>query len=77
MVRINSSLIKLHMTNLLEIKGNWNIIKGKLKQKYATLADSDLTWVDGKHDELLGRLQVKLGLSKEELDTFISESKNL
>ena len=65
------------MTNLLEIKGNWNIIKGKLKQKYATLADSDLTWVDGKHDELLGRLQVKLGLSKEELDTFISESKNL
>lgn len=77
MVRINSSFIKLHMTNLLEIKGNWNIIKGKLKQKYAALADSDLTWVDGKHDEMLGRLQVKLGLSKEELNTFISESKNL
>lgn len=77
MVRINSSLIELHMTNLLEIKGNWNIIKGKLKQKYAELTDSDLTWIDGKQDELLGRLQVKLGLSKEELDTFISENKNL
>lgn len=61
------------MINAEQIKGNWNIIKGKLKQKYANLSDNDLAWVDGKHDEMLGKLQVKIGLSKEELNKFISE----
>ena len=51
----------------LEIKGSWNEIKGKLKQKYADLTDDDLTFAEGKEDELLGRLQKKLGRSKEEL----------
>jgi uncharacterized protein YjbJ (UPF0337 family) len=48
-------------------KGNWNEIKGKLKQKYAQLTDDDLTYVDGKEDELLGRIQQKIGKSKEEI----------
>ena len=51
----------------LEIKGSWNEIKGKLKQKYADLTDDDLTFAEGKDDELLGRLQQKLGRTKEDL----------
>ena len=51
----------------LEMKGNWNELKGKLKQKYAQLTDDDLTFADGKDDELLGRLQAKLGRTKEDL----------
>ena len=54
------------MTNL-QFKGSWNEAKGKLKQKYGQLTDDDLTFVQGKDDELLGRLQQKLGKSKEEL----------
>jgi len=54
------------MTNL-QIKGSWNEVKGKLKQKYGQLTDNDLTFADGKEDELLGRLQQKLGKSKEDL----------
>lgn len=53
--------------NKYEIKGNWNEIKGKLKQKYGTLTDDDLTFAEGKEDEMLGRLQRKLGRSKEAL----------
>ena len=56
----------------LEIKGNWNEIKGKLKQKYAQLTDDDLTFSEGKDEELLGRLQKKLGESKEKLRDMIS-----
>jgi uncharacterized protein YjbJ (UPF0337 family) len=59
--------------NKLEIKGNWNEIKGKLKQKYAQLTDDDLTFAEGKEDELLGRLQQRLGKSKEEVRRAIEE----
>jgi uncharacterized protein YjbJ (UPF0337 family) len=48
-------------------KGQWNEVKGKLKQKYGQLADDDLSFAEGKEDELLGRLQKKLGKSKEAL----------
>ena len=58
------------MTNL-ELKGNWNEVKGKLKQKYGQLTDSDLHFAEGKEDELLGRLQQKLGKTKEDLRTEI------
>jgi uncharacterized protein YjbJ (UPF0337 family) len=58
--------------NTTELKGNWNEQKGKLKQKFATLTDNDLTFVEGKKDEMLGRLQIKLGKTKEELKTIIS-----
>lgn len=61
------------MTNLTEIKGNWLAIKGKLKQKFAILTDSDLLMVEGKQDELLGRLQERLGKTKEEMHKLISE----
>lgn len=53
--------------NTQELKGKWNEMKGKLKQRYANLTDDDLTYVDGKEDELYGRLQQKLGKTKEEI----------
>lgn len=57
--------------NTTELKGNWNEIKGKLKQKYADLTDNDLMYAEGKKDEMMGKLQVKLGKSKEELHELI------
>ena len=61
------------MKNITELEGNWNEIKGKLKQKYAMLTDNDLLLVEGKQEEMLGRLQSKLGKTKEELHKLISE----
>jgi uncharacterized protein YjbJ (UPF0337 family) len=58
----------------LEIKGNWNLLKGKLKQKYGDLTDDDLTYADGKEDEMLGKLQKKTGKTREEL---VKEINNL
>jgi uncharacterized protein YjbJ (UPF0337 family) len=51
----------------LKIKGAWNEVKGKLKQKYGDLTDDDLTFAEGKEDELYGRLQQKLGKTKDEV----------
>ena len=53
--------------NRLNIKGNWNEIKGRLKQQYASLTDDDLTYYEGREDEMLGKLQQKTGKSKIEL----------
>jgi uncharacterized protein YjbJ (UPF0337 family) len=50
-----------------EMKGNWNEQKGKLKQKFAILTDNDLMYAEGKKDEMMGKLQIKLGKTKEEL----------
>jgi uncharacterized protein YjbJ (UPF0337 family) len=61
--------------NTTEIKGNWNELKGKLKQKYATLTDNDLVFAEGKKEEMFGRLQVKLGKTKEELHKIITDLK--
>ena len=60
------------MTNPIELKGSWNELKGKLKQKYAALTDNDLLNQSGKKDEMLGKLQIKLGKTKEELHNIIS-----
>jgi uncharacterized protein YjbJ (UPF0337 family) len=51
----------------LNIKGSWNEAKGKLKQKYGQLTDDDLIFAEGKEDELYGRLQKKLGKTKEDI----------
>jgi uncharacterized protein YjbJ (UPF0337 family) len=61
------------MKNLSEMKGNWQEIKDRLKQKFSVLMDSDLLLIEVKQEELLGRLQVKLGKSKEEIQKIISE----
>ncbi|MBN1986005.1 MAG: CsbD family protein [Prolixibacteraceae bacterium] len=64
----------MKVMNKLQVKGNWNVVKGKLKQKYADLTDDDLTYVEGKENELLGRLQKKIGKAREEL---VDELNNL
>jgi uncharacterized protein YjbJ (UPF0337 family) len=57
--------------NTTELKGNWDEQKGKLKQKFAALTDNDLLFVEGKKDEMMGKLQIKLGKTKEELHKII------
>jgi uncharacterized protein YjbJ (UPF0337 family) len=57
----------------LQMKGSWNEVKGKLKQKYGQLTDDDLAFADGKEDELLGRLQKRLGRTKDALRSEIED----
>jgi uncharacterized protein YjbJ (UPF0337 family) len=57
--------------NKLQFKGSWNEIKGKLKQQYGNLTDDDLVFAEGKDDELVGRLQKKLGKTKDEVREMI------
>ena len=56
-----------------EIKGTWNEQKGKLKQRYAELTDNDLLYEEGKREEMYGRIQEKLGKTKEELHKIIQD----
>jgi uncharacterized protein YjbJ (UPF0337 family) len=51
----------------LTYKGTWNEIAGKLKQKFANLTDNDLVFIEGKEQELLGRLENKLGMTEREI----------
>lgn len=56
-----------------ELKGKWSELKGKLKQKYANLTDDDLLYAEGKEDELYGRIQQRIGKSKEEVKDLIDK----
>jgi uncharacterized protein YjbJ (UPF0337 family) len=60
------------MKNLTELKGNWNETKGKLKQQFAILTDDDLLLAEGKQDEMLGKIQLKIGKTKQELQDIIN-----
>ncbi len=57
----------------LQMRGSWDDVKGQLKQNYAELTDEDLTYAEGKEDELFGRLQRKLGKTKNEIVKLISD----
>ncbi len=57
--------------NITEIKGNWNEQKGKLMQKFAILTDNDLMFEEGKKDEMYGKIQIKLGKTKAEMEDII------
>ncbi len=57
----------------LEIKGDWNITKGKLKQKWAALTDDDLQYAKGKQDELIGRIQKRTDETREAVEKAIKE----
>lgn len=59
--------------NKLQFKGSWNEIKGKVKQQYGNLTDDDLVFAEGKNDELLGRLQKKLGKTKDEARQMVEK----
>jgi uncharacterized protein YjbJ (UPF0337 family) len=60
--------------NKLEIKGDWNITKGKLKQKWGKLTDSDLQYTEGQQDELLGRIQKRTGETREVIEKALNEA---
>ena len=57
----------------LTVKGNWNIAKGKLKQKFAQLTDDDLQFAEGKEDELIGRIQKRTGQAREKIEVAVNE----
>jgi uncharacterized protein YjbJ (UPF0337 family) len=57
----------------LEIKGDGNLTKGKLKQKWAALTDGDLQFAEGKQDELIGRIQKRTGKTREAVEKVITE----
>ncbi|PMD98659.1 general stress protein CsbD [Siphonobacter sp. BAB-5405] len=59
--------------NETTLKGNWNELKGKIKQAYGDLTDDDLTYEEGKEDELWGRLQQKTGKTKDEINKKIAD----
>jgi uncharacterized protein YjbJ (UPF0337 family) len=77
-VKINSHLfrrlreLKLKEMNITEVKGSWNEQKGQLKKKFGYLTDNDLLYEEGKKEEMLGRLQIKLGKTKDELIKIIA-----
>jgi uncharacterized protein YjbJ (UPF0337 family) len=58
--------------NTTESQGTWHEQKGRLKQKFAFLTDNDLLFEDGKKEEMLGKIQIKLGKTKEELEAIIA-----
>ena len=60
--------------NITEIKGDWKIIKAKLKQKWAKLTDDDLKYADGKKDELIGRIQKRTGETREAVEKAVNEA---
>lgn len=64
------------MVNVQQLKGNWNQIKGKLKEKYAQLTDQDLTYAEGQEEQLLGRIQEKTGKTREEIEGNINDWMN-
>ena len=61
------------MTNITELEQKWREQKGKLKQKFATLTDDDLMFLEGKKEEMLARIQIKLGKTKEQLRQIIEK----
>lgn len=58
-----------------KVRGNWNIVKGKLKQQWADLTDDDLTYTEGKEEETLGRIQKRTGETKEAINRFLDNLK--
>lgn len=60
--------------NKLEMKGNWNIVKGKLKKKWANLTDDDLRFEEGKDDELIGRIQKRTGQTRDAVERALEDA---
>ncbi len=60
--------------NKLQMRGNWNIAKGKLKEKWANLTDDDLRFEEGMEDELIGRIQKRTGQTREQIERALDEA---
>jgi len=69
---MNRLLKKLSIMDKLRIKGNWNELKGRVKQEWAGLTDDDLLYEEGKEDELLGRIQIKTGKTRDEIKDWFN-----
>jgi len=65
------SLLKLNTMNASESKGNWDEQKSKLKEKFAALTDNDFLFVKGRKEEMIAKLQIKLGKTREELNKIL------
>jgi uncharacterized protein YjbJ (UPF0337 family) len=70
-VRLASDLRPRSAMNSDITKGNWKIAKGKLKQRWSELTDDDVTYVEGKEDELFGRIQRRTGQTREEIERYL------
>jgi uncharacterized protein YjbJ (UPF0337 family) len=57
----------------IRTKGDWHVLKGKLKQKFASLTDDDLMYIKGKEEELIGRIQQKIGRTKQEIHDLLAK----
>ncbi|CAM4091430.1 CsbD-like domain-containing protein [Flavobacterium jumunjinense] len=64
---------KTNIMNTTDLKGKWNQVKGKLKQEYADLTENDLLYEEGKEEELYGRIQERIGKSKDEIKKWIAD----
>jgi uncharacterized protein YjbJ (UPF0337 family) len=69
-----AAIVRLFHMNKLELKGDWNIAKGKLKKKWANLTDDDLRYQEGNDDELVGRIQKRTGQTREQIEKAIDEA---
>jgi uncharacterized protein YjbJ (UPF0337 family) len=65
--------IKINIMNTEILKGSWNEQKGILKQRFANLTDDDFLYSIGKKEEMIGKLQIKLGKTKEEIQKILEE----
>lgn len=57
----------------IKAKGDWNVLKGKLKQQFGKLTDDDLLFIEGKEEELIGRIQQKIGKTKKEIRHLLAK----
>ena len=57
--------------NTMSLKGDWNVLKGRLKKKFARLTDNDPMFVEGQEDEIIGRIQQKAGCSRDKFNSFL------
>jgi uncharacterized protein YjbJ (UPF0337 family) len=60
--------------NKLEMKGNWNVVKGMLKQRWSQLTDDDLSYNEGQEQELIGRIQRRTGETREAVEKALNET---
>ena len=56
-----------------QIAGNWKQMKGRAKEQWARLTDDDLTLINGKRDQLIGRVQERYGIAKEEAERQVKD----
>ena len=64
---------KIMNATKLNLQGNWNVVKGKLKQAYGELTDDDLKFEEGQEDELMGRIQKRIGATAADVEHLLEK----